>query len=84
MNATSISPGLELFRGFARGERQQFADLPLHPSTLDQFQRQRARPATLRPGLRERRSVALAVLVVGAAFRPRRHHDPVRRLRMQP
>jgi len=40
---------LELFRGFARAERQQFANLPLDPGTLDQFQRQRARPATLRP-----------------------------------
>jgi hypothetical protein len=39
---------LELVRGFVRADRQEFADLPLHPDTLDQFQRQRARPAALR------------------------------------
>jgi len=74
MNATSISPGLELFRGFARGERQQFADLTLHPSTLDQFQRQRARPAALRPddNLAAAQAISPHALVLGPVEPPQR------------
>jgi hypothetical protein len=65
---------LEHFRGFARAQRQEFADLPFRAGTLDQFQRQHARAAAWRPDrdLAAAQAVGPHALVLAPAEPPQR------------